>query len=118
VQKPERRVGCGIEVAEQFCSEENITAHLGKAGDIVNKTAKVALVTGGNRGIGLETARALGKTGVTVVIGARSAKAGEEAVTLLRQEGITVEVIEYDARKPETDGAGVVPFLSVPRAAA
>jgi NAD(P)-dependent dehydrogenase (short-subunit alcohol dehydrogenase family) len=71
----------------------------------MSKTAKVAFVTGGNRGIGLETARALGKTGVTVVIGARSAKAGEEAVTILRKEGIPVDAIEYDAGKPETDRA-------------
>jgi NAD(P)-dependent dehydrogenase (short-subunit alcohol dehydrogenase family) len=71
----------------------------------MDKTAKVAFITGGNRGIGLETARALGKTGATVVIGARSAKAGEEAVTLLRKEGITVDAIEYDATRPETDRA-------------
>ena len=30
---------------------------------------KVALVTGANRGIGLETARQLGQKGVTVVVG-------------------------------------------------
>ena len=36
----------------------------------MTSTAKVAFITGGNRGIGLETARSLGKTGVTVVIGA------------------------------------------------
>lgn len=32
---------------------------------------KVAFITGGNRGIGLETARQLGKQGVKVVIGSR-----------------------------------------------
>jgi NAD(P)-dependent dehydrogenase (short-subunit alcohol dehydrogenase family) len=71
----------------------------------MDKTAKVAFITGGNRGIGLETARALGKTGATVVIGARSAKAGEEAVGVLRKDGVTVTAIEYDASKPETDRA-------------
>jgi len=71
----------------------------------MDKAAKVAFITGGNRGIGLETARALGKTGVAVVIGARSAKAGEEAVTTLRKEGITADAVEYDASKPETDRA-------------
>ena len=32
---------------------------------------KVALVTGSNRGIGFETARQLGKQGVTVILSAR-----------------------------------------------
>ena len=32
---------------------------------------KVALITGGNKGIGLETARQLGKLGITVLIGVR-----------------------------------------------
>lgn len=36
---------------------------------------KVALVTGANRGIGLETARQLGQKGITVVVGARSLSA-------------------------------------------
>ncbi len=69
----------------------------------MEKSTKVAFITGGNRGIGLETARALGKLGVTVVIGARSAKAGEEAVATLRKEGIAADAIAYDATKPETD---------------
>jgi NAD(P)-dependent dehydrogenase (short-subunit alcohol dehydrogenase family) len=76
----------------------------------MDTTAKVAFITGGNRGIGLETARALGKAGVRVVIGVRSPKAGEDAVTALRKEGIAAEVTEYDATRPETDRA-VFSFL-------
>ena len=34
-------------------------------------TSKNAFVTGANRGLGLETARGLGKLGITVLIGAR-----------------------------------------------
>lgn len=71
----------------------------------MDKTTKVAFITGGNRGIGLETARSLGKLGITVVIGARSPKDGEEAVVTLRNEGVTAEAIEYDAAKPTTDQA-------------
>ena len=40
---------------------------------------KVALVTGGNRGIGLETVKQLANRGVSVVMGSRSLKKGEEA---------------------------------------
>ncbi len=42
---------------------------------------KVAFVTGGNRGLGLETARELGKEGITVVLGSRDPKKGEAAAT-------------------------------------
>jgi len=69
----------------------------------MTQTSKVAFITGGNRGIGLETARALGRLGINVVIGARTAKAGEEAVAILRKEGFTADVVEYDATKPDTD---------------
>ena len=48
---------------------------------------KVAFVTGGNRGIGLETARQLGKQNVKVVIGSRDAERGKAAAEKLRAEG-------------------------------
>ncbi len=38
---------------------------------------KIAFITGGNRGIGLETARQLGKLGVKAVIGSRDREKGE-----------------------------------------
>lgn len=57
---------------------------------------KVALITGANRGIGLETARQLGKQGVTVIIGSRDAKQGEAAAQKLRAEGISTESIKLD----------------------
>jgi NAD(P)-dependent dehydrogenase (short-subunit alcohol dehydrogenase family) len=63
----------------------------------------IAFITGGNRGIGLETARELGKKGITVVLGARDAKKGEEAVALLQREGITAEAVVHDTARPETD---------------
>ena len=49
---------------------------------------KVALITGANKGIGLEIARQLGRQGVTVLVGARDAGRGREATERLRSEGI------------------------------
>ena len=49
---------------------------------------KVAFITGGNRGIGFETARELGEQGVEVVLGVRDVQKGETAVEQLRAKGI------------------------------
>ncbi|WP_219837234.1 SDR family oxidoreductase [Paenibacillus sp. R14(2021)] len=57
---------------------------------------KVAFITGGNRGIGLETARELGKLGATVVITSRDAENGEAAAATLRSEGIKAESFQFD----------------------
>jgi NAD(P)-dependent dehydrogenase (short-subunit alcohol dehydrogenase family) len=61
---------------------------------------KIAFITGANRGLGLETARGLGKLGITVLLGARERAKGEQAAAALRQEGIAhVEPVEFDVRK-------------------
>ncbi len=41
-----------------------------------NTRAKVALVTGGNKGIGIAIVRGLAREGFTVLLGARSAELG------------------------------------------
>lgn len=61
---------------------------------------KVAFITGGNKGIGLETARQLGKLGITVVIGARDLEKGKEAVTKLKADGVHAEAIRFDVLNP------------------
>ncbi len=66
---------------------------------------KVAFITGGNRGIGLETARELGKRGIAVVIGSRDAESGKGAVTQLAEAGVQAQVIRYDAADPSTDAS-------------
>jgi NAD(P)-dependent dehydrogenase (short-subunit alcohol dehydrogenase family) len=47
---------------------------------------RVALVTGGNRGIGREVARQLAEAGLTVVIGSRDLAAGERAAKEIQTE--------------------------------
>jgi NAD(P)-dependent dehydrogenase (short-subunit alcohol dehydrogenase family) len=58
--------------------------------------ARIALVSGGNRGIGFEICRQLGAKGVTVVLGARDAGQGKAAAKTLQAEGHRVEFHRLD----------------------
>lgn len=51
-----------------------------------SQEGRIFLVTGGTSGIGYESAKALASAGAQVVIAARSAKQGEEAITNIRQQ--------------------------------
>ena len=52
--------------------------------------ARVAVVTGGNRGIGYEICRQLGQLGVQVVLTSRDAAKGRSACQSLRNEGLPI----------------------------
>ncbi|GAV81752.1 adh_short domain-containing protein [Cephalotus follicularis] len=56
----------------------------------------VAVVTGANRGIGFEIARQLAGHGLTVVLTARDATVGLEAVKVLQEGGLNVEFHKLD----------------------
>ena len=60
---------------------------------------KIAFITGGNRGIGFQTALDLKDAGVKVVIGSRDLKQGEEAVKKLRAADVDADVLEFDITK-------------------
>jgi NAD(P)-dependent dehydrogenase (short-subunit alcohol dehydrogenase family) len=60
---------------------------------------KVALISGANKGIGLETARQMGKLGYTVLIGSRDALRGEVAARQLRDDGVDARVVKLDVVK-------------------
>ena len=59
-------------------------------------TGKVALVTGGNGGIGLGMARGLAQAGATVVLAGRDAPKSASAVQALVADGLKADAIEAD----------------------
>jgi len=66
---------------------------------------KVALVTGANRGLGLETARQLGQKGVTVLVAARKRADAEKAAAALKAEGVDAQPVQLDVTSAEDRAA-------------
>ncbi|QJR13355.1 SDR family oxidoreductase [Usitatibacter palustris] len=72
-----------------------------KTADLFNLKGKVALVTGGSRGLGLQIAEGLGDMGAKVAITARKADELVEAKKHLEARGIEVHTIVNDLSKFE-----------------
>ncbi len=62
----------------------------------MSDTRRVAVVSGANRGIGLETCRELAKRGLQVVLTSRDSSRGEQAVAQLAEQGITLDHHQLD----------------------
>jgi glucose 1-dehydrogenase len=62
---------------------------------------KVAVITGGSRGLGLAMVRAFTREGAAVVIGSRSAEAVQRAVDELKQHGARASGIACDVADPD-----------------
>jgi len=64
-------------------------------------TGKIALVTGGSRGLGLQIAEALGEQGATIVLSSRKAADLESAQDHLKDLGVKADWIAADNSKDE-----------------
>jgi NAD(P)-dependent dehydrogenase (short-subunit alcohol dehydrogenase family) len=64
---------------------------------------RIALVTGANRGLGLETSRKLALQGIRVILTSRDTAKGEAALQVLQAEGLPAEYQPLDV----ADSAGV-----------
>ena len=72
--------------------------------------SKVALITGANKGLGLEIARQLGQQGITVVVGARDEARGNTAVETLKSEGLDAHFVKLDVTNSD-DVAALPAYL-------
>jgi len=63
---------------------------------VTERDGRVAVVTGANRGIGLELVRQLAADGFSAILGSRDLVRGDAAATPLRSDGLDVEAKQLD----------------------
>lgn len=63
---------------------------------MTDSSKRIVLITGANKGIGLETARQLGGKGMTILLGVRDIARGEAATEALRTEGVDAHLAVLD----------------------
>ncbi|MFO1429829.1 MAG: SDR family oxidoreductase [Candidatus Competibacteraceae bacterium] len=68
-------------------------------------TPPVAVITGGNRGLGLETGRQLAQRGLSVVLTSRDPVQGQRAADRLRAQGLTVISHPLEVTEPASVAA-------------
>ncbi|MBW4682885.1 MAG: SDR family oxidoreductase [Microcoleus vaginatus WJT46-NPBG5] len=68
----------------------------------MNDNKKIAVITGANRGLGLETCRQLASQGVSVILTSRDPSKGKEAASLLQSEGLEVASHPLDVTRSES----------------
>ena len=74
-----------------------------KVMELFDLTGKVALITGGTKGLGLQMAEALGEQGAKIFLNARNAREVEEVVAQLNARGIEADGMVCDLGKLDTN---------------
>ncbi|MGI9404255.1 MAG: SDR family oxidoreductase [Hyphomicrobium sp.] len=74
---------------------------------------RVALVTGANRGIGLEIVRQLSRIGLVAVLASRELEKGKAAAATLASEGLDAPVVALDVTDADSIGGGVAEVLGL-----
>ena len=74
-------------------------------------TGRTALVTGGNRGLGLEMCRGLGQAGARVLVNGRDRERAASAAAVLVAEGLVAEPAVFDVET--VDAATVASFGTI-----
>ncbi len=80
--------------------------------DIFDLSGKVAIVTGGNQGIGLAISRGLAQAGATVVIANRRAEEGKKAAEYLKKERLKATSMPVDVRDESSIAALVAKVMA------
>lgn len=68
----------------------------------MSKDIKVALVTGGNRGIGYELVKQLALIGFKVILASRDPEMGHKAIQQLRESNLDVSFVLIDVNNQES----------------
>lgn len=75
--------------------DDNINKKRNKLTEVPDVTGKIAVVTGGARGIGFHVAKKLTELGMTVVLGVRKVEAGRKIAKEFKDLGLTGSVDAY-----------------------
>jgi 2-deoxy-D-gluconate 3-dehydrogenase len=112
---PDEWIAITSETAARHCAARLGLLHASSKNEMASMTTKlfdltgrVAIVTGGNGGIGLGMARGLAVAGATVAIVARNAAKSDEAVAALKADGLKAIAVAADV----TDAAAVTAMMA------
>src|SRR4051812_25586489 len=78
-----------------------------------DKTQRIVLITGSNRGIGLETARQLARRGFHVVIAARDERTGQQATEAIQARGGKAAFLSLDVSSSQSIRNAASQFAAV-----